>query len=110
MACKDWGWYCGRCMLSVSESDPDAARLAERVLGLPTARLTRVVAEYRDRLLLDRSRSLLVVLGTACDAQALAGMVILPSEKAEAFERLGVKQLGEFLRRSTYASVPRVER
>lgn len=89
---------CGGCPI-VSRSDKaiDGMVIA-RIIELATVKeLGAVAAAYRDRLLFDASRKILVVKGVGCDPNALGPVVFLSQKKARAFARLNTPGLEMFL-------------
>src|SRR5574341_2000777 len=97
MNCGFTTTYCESCPFVVNDSKPDAEELVKTLVTLPTSNLRIVVEKYRNRLLLDWTRGLLVVLGNQCDEQSLEAVVFLPPDKSHELLRLGVRSLDAFL-------------
>lgn len=93
------GTWCDACPFAVSETTAGAEELVESLRAGPAWKLRAVVQRHRDRLLLHRPRSLLVIQGTVCDPQALDAVVPLSPERLDALQTLGVMSLEHFLDR-----------
>lgn len=99
----DCSWHSTTCEngicgpQSVSDQAPVAVEIAKIVRSLGPTHLAAAMERYGDRLLLNRSRNLLVVLGTQCNSRALQDVIFLSPDNAEVFASLGIRSLEEFL-------------
>jgi hypothetical protein len=99
MNCNTLSSYCTGCELPlISDGRPDAQTVAALLLSASMSNLAAVVEKYGDRLLLNRSRNVLVVQGTSCSDETFATVVFLAAERAKALHKLGIRSLKEFLR------------
>lgn len=81
---------CGHQQL-VSDQTSEAARIADLVESVPTAHLVEALRPYRDRLLWNPRRNLLVIQGNGCDPKALASVVFLSVRATTALKVLGIR-------------------
>lgn len=98
------GTVCTGCQFSVSDHTPEVEYIVRNVQSLPAADLRLFVRKYAHRLLLNRSRSLLVVQGNRCDPQSIESVVFLSPDKASALDVLGVRSLEEALATGRYGA------
>ena len=90
---------CNTCDFAIADTGPGAEDILRRLSSATSLELASLVEEYRDRLLLNSSRHLLVVRQrTSCNANALGGLMTLGTTRMRELEELGVPSLEEFLR------------
>ena len=91
-------YWCDYCTGSVSDDATAAIEIADMIEDTAIDGLAAITSAFGDRLLLNLSRGIVVVQGSACDPATLEQLVPVSSGKARTFEELGVRSLETFLR------------
>ena len=81
----------------VGEAPASAQIIFDAMEGLTPQEVASVVRKYGDRLLLQASRDLLIVRGTNCDPDVVAGVKFVSRETSAALAGLGVQPFEEYL-------------
>ena len=97
MACV-MGNKCRECggAFSIATDSPSEFQMLRAIQHASLEDLPELIKRYRPRLLLDESRRLLAVRGTACNADRVMALVFLMEDKSKALERLKLARLEDF--------------
>lgn len=89
--------YCVACpeVELVADGLPSATVIADELRGASAADIRTVADRYRDRLVVNEERGLLVIRGTSCDPEAIAAVLFLKRTKLSAIAAVPIARAEE---------------